>query len=324
MAYELNPEQPIRDETIRIAREQIDKSIKALDRAEKDADTAVHDVRRHCKLIRALVRAVRPSFPGYPTENSEFRDLARTLSTTRDAAAALESFDALTRHFDDLIHPKAFAALRRELDERRQALAATQDLPVLLEDARRRLYLAYWRAGKWKIEHQGFGALHDGLCKTYGRGRRRMAAVAREPTTEALHDWRKRAKYHRYHLRLLGSTWPALFSTLEQETHRLTNYLGDDHDLAVLQQILLAEPERFGHPKILRPLMGLIRWRRSELQKAALPLGQRLFAQAPAARTSYFRKLWEARLRESKPRQVTKSAGLERETSIPIELQRIV
>ena len=64
----------------RIAREQIDGALHAID--SSDRDTARHEVRKACKKIRALVRLIRPSFSRYARENGEYRDIAGLLAYT--------------------------------------------------------------------------------------------------------------------------------------------------------------------------------------------------------------------------------------------------
>lgn len=299
MSYRLNPDKSLNHELVRVARDQIEGAIKDILQARDDVHEAVHDVRRRCKLVRALIRLVRPTFPEYRAENAWFRDLGRSLSHTRDATASIECLDAITKRFASLIQPNVFAPVRQNLEQRRLQIVGAVKLDDRLIEARHSLYAAHWRVGDWSLESDGFAAVAGGLGKTYGRAHRRMQEARQVATTELLHDWRKRAKYHRYHMKLLGPIWPAMLGPREKECHRLTDYLGEEHDLAVLQAILLDEPDRFGDPQTLRSLFGLIRWRRAELQAAAMPLGMRLFGEDPDAHVTRFGTLWDAKQAET-------------------------
>jgi len=299
MSYRLNPDKSLNHELVRVARDQIEGAIKDILQARHDVHEAVHDVRRRCKLVRALIRLVRPTFPEYRAENAWFRDLGRSLSHTRDATASIECLDAITKRFASLIQPNVFAPVRQNLEQRRLHIVGAVKLDDRLIEARHSLYAAHWRVGDWSLESDGFAAVAGGLGKTYGRAHRRMQEARQIATTELLHDWRKRAKYHRYHMKLLGPIWPAMLGPREKECHRLTDYLGEEHDLAVLQAILLDEPDRFGDPQTLRSLFGLIRWRRAELQAAAMPLGMRLFGEDPDAHVTRFGTLWDAKQAET-------------------------
>ena len=108
-----------------------------------------------------------------------------------------------------------------------------------------------------------------------------MAAVAAEPTDERRHEWRKRAKDLWYQSRLLGDAWPRAFKALAQEAHALADVLGDDHDLAVLVGRLRvgAREQATDDDEVLE----LVERRREELQREALRLGARLYAEKPRA-----------------------------------------
>jgi hypothetical protein len=70
--------------------------------------------------------------------------------------------------------------------------------------------------------------------------------------------------------------------------------LGDDHDLALLSN---AAEERIADdaPKRFERLERLIARRRSELQKEAFALGDRVYAQNPKAFTKRIEMLWAAK-----------------------------
>ncbi len=61
----------------------------------------------------------------------------------------------------------------------------------------------------------------------------------------------------------------------------LSDLLGDEHDLAVFRQTLLAAPDDFGSKKDLQLLLGLIDRRRLELQTNARFFGERLYTEKP-------------------------------------------
>jgi CHAD domain-containing protein len=115
-----------------------------------------------------------------------------------------------------------------------------------------------------------------------------------DATSAAFHQWRKRAKYHRYHLRLLQDAWPPVVRAHRRQANELTDLLGDDHDLAVLRQDLLAEPERFGGARLVAALCGLLDRRRAELQAAAHGVGQRCFAEDPEHLVARLQTYWVA------------------------------
>jgi CHAD domain-containing protein len=136
-----------------------------------------------------------------------------------------------------------------------------------------------------------------------------MAAVDEEPTSEAFHEWRKRVKYHRYHVRMLRDAWPAILDPWREQLHQLSDLLGEDHDLAVLGGTL----ERYGafdEAVDRSAISALIDRRRTELQARAHPLGERLLAEKPGRLVRRLSAYWEAwrRERETVADDVARSA----------------
>lgn len=110
--------------------------------------------------------------------------------------------------------------------------------------------------------------------------------------------WRKSAKHLRYQVELLKDCWPPPLKAFCGELHRLTDLLGEDHDLAALRQGLAASEV----PRdALKALRALIDRRQAELRARAERLGRRLYAERPAAfarRMKAYWKAWDAAKKE--------------------------
>ena len=290
--YRWEPGASPRHELRRIARDQVESALVELD--DEDRHTAVHQVRKHGKKIRALLRLVRLSAPElYQRENAAFRDATRRVSSDRDAAVALQTYDGLVGRFVDAAASTGLLPVRAALVERRDAVLR-DDLEERLEAIRSDLETALERIELWELDGEGFDVVAGGFTKTYGRARDRMADAYEEQTSEAFHLWRKRVKYHRYHVELLQDVWPELMEARRDELHELTDLLGDDHDLAVLRQDLTADPERFGGPGPVATVCALLDRRRAELQSDAHQLGRRCFAEPPKQIVARIGTYWEA------------------------------
>jgi len=161
------------------------------------------------------------------------------------------------------------------------------------------------RVANWPIERNDFSALYGGLKRVYKRGYKGLAGAYRESVAENFHDWRKRVKYLWYHMRILKPLWPDLLGELADALHDLSDYLGDDHDLAEFRQLVLDRPEMFNDEPELQALLGLIDRRRAELEAAARPLGERIYVEKPEAfvnRLAAYWPVWQQRqLAEQEP-----------------------
>jgi CHAD domain-containing protein len=268
-AYRLKKGEPVPEGVARIARGRIDHAIDALGDASEEG---VHDARKDMKKLRALLRLVRGDIGDktFRRESDCFRDAARELSGVRDADVMLATLGDLERRYEADTGP-----VRQAVEAHRIRTAgggrerAAKTAVAMLTEARRRV-------GDWPLESDGFDAFEGGLRRTYRDGRRGWRAALKEPSTENLHEWRKRVKDLWYHCSILEEAWKPVMKALAGEAHELSDRLGDDHDLSVLLD--------FGADS-LEPLIAT---RRGELQEEAFAYGARLYADKPKA---YVRRL---------------------------------
>jgi CHAD domain-containing protein len=262
MAYKLSFDAPA-DSLRSTAREQLEGAAEGL-RDPDDPVEAVHDARKRIKKSRALLRLARPAMrePSFRIYNRELRDHGRSLSGARDADVLVETIDDLARRNTRRIRKSHFAALRTRLAQRTAAAPPQHDLSAAVESV-----------GEWPLDGVKAGTLVRALTDTYERGRKAFEDAAAKPTTEHLHEWRKRVKDLWYQQRLLERVWPGVMKALAGEAKALSKLLGSDHDLAVLAAELPPDDA----------LLALIADRRAELQAEALALGARVYAESPKA-----------------------------------------
>ncbi len=301
MSFRIEMDAPVNDEIRRIAREQLEGALQALHDDTIDTHETIHQVRKRCKKLRGLIRLARPSFEStYQQENARLRDAAARLSSARDAQAVLETFDKLAESLDEKTPAACFAWIRlRLLEARDQVERQGEDLPQQLEAFGRDMRELRERSACWPLADHGFATIAGGLRKTYARGRKAMDKAAHDPTTERFHEWRKRVKYHRYHLRLLRKIWERPMKARRKELHDLSDLLGFEHDLAVLAGRLTDDPERFPDNEDLAGFLGLIEQRRGELRQRAFNLGRRLYSEKPKRLKKRLKGYWDA-AREAK------------------------
>lgn len=289
MAYRIHGSAPTDDEVRRILIEQTHRAIRAA--GDEDPHEAVHEVRRRCKKLRAALRLARPAIGRrFKRENAVFRDIGRSISQLRDAQAVVEAAASLRQRFADEVPGAIFDRADSEMLSRRDAAATPEELRSALDCATDQLRPALDRLEKLPIRGRSFAILSGGLQQTYRDCRRAMRTAHEEPSVEALHEWRKRIKDHRYHVAMLRSIWPETMTPRQEQLHRLSDLLGADHDLATLSAILQAE----GLGLDLDTLMPLIGRRRAELIEEAWPLGARLFAERPKRFARRIEALWDA------------------------------
>ena len=273
MSYRFQVNESLADGLPRIAGEQVERAMAELKEEETNVPEAVHQVRKRCKKIRGVLRLVRGSFAdSYQQENTWFRDLARGLSGARDRQAVLTCFDKLCDYFSEDLETNAFAVVRHVLAERRAEAHEGAELSQRVRETTMALQRARGRVAGWRLDDDGFAAVEQGLARTYRRARKALRASYRSPTPEHFHEWRKRLKYHWYHLRLLRQLWPAPMKGLAVEAKQLADLLGDDHDLAVLRATLANDCDALSEREELDALTGLAARRTESTQgRSAAP-----------------------------------------------------
>lgn len=299
MGYQFKQQESLASGVRRIADEQLSQAIQILQDPEQNRHYAIHEVRKRFKKMRGLIRLVRSGLGDeYSTINVWYRDAGRRLSRIRDAESLLESLHALQERFPDPAYSELFAEFEMRLQERKQKVVDEWvDLDQELEELSAQLTEAKNLVENWKIKGASTKVLKAGLKQNYQRGTEALAQLHQSPHDELFHECRKRSKYHLYHIRLLNAVWPTILSARQAELDELNDYLGDDHDLAVMTQVITGEPEVFGTSTDVDQLLTLIRQQRHDLQTAGLKLADRIFAEKPKAfanRIKNYWKLWKA------------------------------
>ena len=291
MAYSFKPaDESVEAGLKRVARSQIESGLEDLRAEELPQEEKVHQIRKRCKKIRGLLRLVRPCFDGYKAENECFRDAARTLSEVRDASAVLETVDEIENRFADELKKAALKPLRTQLSADRDELDETE-IEEKLADLRLVFREALDRVEGWTLSADGAEAVSEGAAKTYKRAVKAMAKAESSGAAEDFHDWRKRAKYHWYHLRLDRKSWPPVLEPYADEAHHLSNLLGAHHDLHVLTE---AAERQFGsRDETFELVASLCGARQNSLADEALPLGRKLFWADKNAFEDKLETLWQ-------------------------------
>jgi CHAD domain-containing protein len=272
-AFRLKEGEPVPDGIRRIAYGRIDHALDELNgKSDSGPEESVHEARKDMKKLRALLRLVRGDVgeKTFRREADAFRDAARELAGVRDADVMLATLGDLEKRHPEEFPAGAAGGLRQALEAHRLRTSAGARGPSA-EAAIEILKQARKRVSDWPLEAEGFDAFEDGLRRTYSNGRRDWRAADKEPSSEHLHEWRKRVKDLWYHCSILQETWKPVMTALADEAHELSDRLGDDHDLAVLLG--------FG-AESLEPLIAT---RRAELQEEAFAYGSRLYADKPKA-----------------------------------------
>ncbi|MFN0218640.1 MAG: CHAD domain-containing protein [Hyphomicrobium sp.] len=291
MAYRFKLDESFEKGFRRIAREQIDRALSELSSLEV-GPASVHESRKAIKRLRALVRLAAPAIgeKAAARRNASLRKIAHMLATRRDEAVLYETmakFDLTlgTGAKEALAHLRGHPTARASDPPRPlEAEAAQQARLLLVKEAK--------RFARIKFKARGFDAVSHGLDASYRSGRRALKAAYHKPSDEAFHELRKTVQTHWRQMSLLSRAWPETFEARVSAAREISQFLGDDHDLAILHQ---AAKSAVGLPQAsLDAIERACRAQQGRLRSSAEFRIARLFAEAPGAFCRRIERYWLA------------------------------
>ncbi len=312
--------------TQRILEMKLVAALEHLQSPPERRDEGIHECRKCLKYARALLRLVGEGMPkaAFRRWNVTLRNAARCISGLRDATALLECLDTLAAEFGGVdaascrvpaapgLAPKtkeAGSLFYESATSCREALAGRGAAgpasgPVSADAAVEKASLLI--SGMLTTPHDpGLGRgreariLGAGLRRSYKRGRRAMKCMLKTGDVQAAHEWRKRAKDLRYQVAMLRDVWPGVCNALEGELHRLTDLLGQIHDLDLVEKALAALPSGPVADKALNPVRGRAKQSAETAAAEARRLGARLYGDTPEEFVEKVTRWW--RLWRSEP-----------------------
>lgn len=311
VALRIEPKESLPQLIRKIVRAQLEAARAAAIDPRMPLGERVHDVRTAMKKVRALNRLVRPA-TGKSARRADrrLRKIAHSVSALRDAGVVLKTFDRTfateRRASSRAVLARIRARLTLQLRAQVQAFERGRCAGRLRSDlAHERRQVDAWMptGGDWR-------AIGEGLTQGYRRARKAMAAAYRTGSGVDFHTWRRTVKTHRHQVAALEELAPRQMKARLGELDRLGDWLGDEHDLTVLEAAVCADrsqrPEPGRGPRagserasVLAPrasglragsrqlpidhLLKRISRRRLSLRRRAQPLGKLLFKERPSA-----------------------------------------
>lgn len=289
----INPAAELRTEIRRIAATELGRAAAALEAGAakgtaRAAAKSAFKARKALKRVRALYRLVSSADKqAFSREEQELTAIGHRLAELRDRSAMAEAATGLATQF-------AEGSQEARLLERlvaRLAKTSTEDKDnpsVLLAECAASCRTAALKSHEMKAPRRHGRAervLQNGIEHCL-EGAAKCLAVARATNeAEDWHRFRTRMKQHRLQLRLLQLAWPGEMLLRSEAAARLTDALGEDHDLSNLQSFAELESDAVEWPDGMALLCSMIQTRQRMLREEADHLGSILLAE-PAKDTA--------------------------------------
>jgi hypothetical protein len=138
-----------------------------------------------------------------------------------------------------------------------------------------------------------------------------LAKAFASGSAEDFHEWRKTLQHHWRHMQLLTPCWPSELSARVELSRSLSQILGDDHDIAMLQHLISAPTMSFASPDATASFLKQCRNRQKALRRDAEMLGERLFAERSRPFAERIEAYWlTAAQRTPKPASLARTGNV--------------
>ncbi len=241
-------------------------------------ERAVHQARRACKRLRALLRLAEPVL-GEPAADARrwVAASARQLAPARDATVRAHTLESVVARLSGLLAADALTGLQARFvtqapdampeHARSDAVATLEALGELLADA-----------GLQRLSRR---SMLRGAKLDYRRAQRRWKIARKDDDPEDWHSLRSATQVHLNQLKALRDMTGGSFRPRQRRLNSLVKLLGDAHDLAMLRVALDGQRGSDAVGRLSELLLPVLKADELACYQAAGELAGHLFAKRP-------------------------------------------
>ena len=283
MAFAFTGEAPPGSESRRVLLEEFEGARRRLAAFDENPDLTIHETRKHNKRIRGIFLLTRPVLDSgdISRANRLVRDAARRFSHARDALVKQDTCGKLLEHFGRKRVGPSLATVLKVLKHEHDRVLKDEDFPTEAEGAAHDFADAFRLVEGWNWDQLTFEIVFTAVVSNYRLGLRlyENSRASRDP--HECHEWRKRTKYLSFHYQLLGYLDPEAFGRRAALAEELASWLGEHHDLAVLEEALSEYGELGISASSAQTLIRLCEERRLHLENEAFERGAVVYLDRP-------------------------------------------
>ena len=200
-------------------------------------NVCVHEIRKSFKRMRAFLKF----YPKSPDSIlREFKpaivSLGKSLSIIRESAVNIQVFDKISDG-NELISERRIKLIKTHLVQKNSELLKNGFLEnQVCSDIHSLMSTISGKLTDPETEHPTAQHVYQGICDSYRKGYDSFSTVIDEYDSEELHKLRKKLKVLWYQLELFKYLQPRYLRVKSDQLHKITEQLGEDHDLYVFLQ----------------------------------------------------------------------------------------
>ncbi|SHF40141.1 CHAD domain-containing protein [Mariniphaga anaerophila] len=242
----------------------------------------VHELRRGFKRLRALLRFFKeiPDSPAIQL-NEDIRNFGKLLAPLRESAVNVELFEKEIS-LNKLLPERKIRNARELLVQQNKLLVERGFLENNLNNTIRTFFDGFESIlTKKGSEFPSRVQLFREVSKSYLKSNSVYHQLPASPHPEELHELRKKLKRLWYQFDFIRFLHPRYFKMKTDQLNKITDQLGDDHDLHVFIEDAVAERRDFNDEEMLILTNQVEHLRQLNQQKLQLRLKQ-FFAAPPS------------------------------------------
>lgn len=288
MSFHFKPHEPLADGTRRVVHGQIESARRLLTSEGIDRKEVVHEARKCLKRIRATLHLIDFDPPEtFEEESHRYRSMSRILANQRDADVLPETLDKLIGDYRKHLEGLTLTRERSFIIRYAGTLLAGENFSRIKSEIARELEKAKSTVSDWRLNKadslMATSIFPSVVKKTYSRAKDNFLTVCQNPSSDKMHNWRKRIKDLLYQSQLLSATDLKFSPAYSKKLGNLAERLGEHHDLSLLHQVVSEHGPRAGENLAVEGLVELIVMEQSRLEERAREVGGELFRETPTA-----------------------------------------
>jgi len=211
-------------------------ALENLQSVRPDDLSGIHEARKGFKRLRACFYLLKPTDKSaFRWGNRLFRDVSAQLSVLRDNQVLRETLDRLSAAGELSINEPGVISLYERLALREKKSA--DFIPEIIVGAKESVEKFIRQLDISNPIPFGRQVFYSGIQMTYKECRRGWKKALGTNSDELFHQWRKKTKYHYFHMQLSRSICQCSDKRMER-LDLLCELLGRHHDLMLLKTLL--------------------------------------------------------------------------------------
>ncbi len=250
--------------------------------SELNSESRIHEYRKSIKRCRSLLRLLKQCINeiDYERLDNKLSEVAEEMTQRREATVNLRTFLKLTQNYQTFvpedIKKQVIADLTQKLEK---AYGMINTDPVKTESSILFHLKALWSdLNNIAIKSSTYSDFIDTIEKTHYKAARLYFDSRNTLDTEIIHKWRKYTKHLLLQMRFTPEIDRTEMEPLLSKLDRISELLGKDHDLAVLETKLKENP--ILHTENLQTIHLVICKERTIIQKETFKLGEEVFSES--------------------------------------------